>query len=240
MHIAVCIDNTANRKQMERLLHRASDKQPPEKVYYIDSFGSMSAVMCTPKLYDLFLLDIVEAEADGLTLAFMLRSAGVTCPIVLCPYKVDYRSQLEDLNEEDAEIASSFLFLDQPVKTSELEEILAHAQTCLENVVPTMELRGDKYTIYAQEEEFQYALQEKERIHVYLTKERQILVFSSIRNLYDEIRHFEDILYITDSFLVHKDYIASLGFASITLKNGVRVRTPHRVIKILNKMGLTK
>lgn len=235
MHIAICIDNTANRKQMERLLHRASDKQPPEKVYYIDSFGSMSAVMCTPKLYDLFLLDIADAEADGLTLAFMLRSAGVTCPIVLCPYKIDYRSQLKDLNEEDTEIASSFLFLDQPVKVSELEEILAHAQTCFENAIPRMELRGDKYTIYAEEHEFLYSMQEKERIRVYLTKERQISVFSSTRNLYEEIRNFENILYITDSFLVHKNYIASLGFASITLKNGVRIRTPHRVINILKK-----
>lgn len=236
MHIAVCIDNTANRKQMERLLHRASDKQPPEKVYYIDSFGSMSAVMCKPKLYDLFLLDIVEAEADGLTLAFMLRSAGVTCPIVLCPYAVDYRSRLNDLNEEDAKIASSFLFLDQPVKVDELEALLEHAQTCFENAIPTMELRGDKYTIYALEEEFQYAVQEKERVRVYLTKDRQISVFASVRNLYDEIKNFQSILYITDSFLVHKDFIASLGFASVTLKNGVRVRTPHRVIQILKDM----
>lgn len=233
MHIAVCIDNTANRKQMERLLHRASDKQPADKVYYIDSFGSVSAVMCKPKLYDLFLLDIVEADTNGLTLAFMLRSAGVTCPIVLCPDKVDYRSQIEELNKEDAEIASSFLFLDQPVKVAELDKILEHAQVCFENSIPTMELRSDNYTIYAREEEFLYATQEKERILVRLTKDRQIAVFGQLYNLYEETMNFSNLLLLTDSCMVHRDYIDSIGFMSVKLKNGATVHTGRRVIKLL-------
>lgn len=49
MHIAICDDNVADRKQLERLLKRESDKQYGiREPFYIDSYGNAEALMRSP------------------------------------------------------------------------------------------------------------------------------------------------------------------------------------------------
>ena len=61
MHLAVCDDNIADRKQMERLLGRESDRRlNTTGVLYVDSFGNRSAILSTPMIYDGLFMDMVE------------------------------------------------------------------------------------------------------------------------------------------------------------------------------------
>ena len=49
MHIAICDDNVADRKQLERLLKRESDKRASSTgIIYADSFGNASALLANP------------------------------------------------------------------------------------------------------------------------------------------------------------------------------------------------
>ena len=67
MHIAVCDDNIADRKQMERLLGRASDRRlHTTGVLYIDSYGNVEAALRPPMLYDAFFLAIANSPGKGL------------------------------------------------------------------------------------------------------------------------------------------------------------------------------
>ena len=53
MHLAVCDDNIADRKQMERLLGRESDRRlNTTGILYMDSFGNKEAILTTPMIYD--------------------------------------------------------------------------------------------------------------------------------------------------------------------------------------------
>ena len=46
MHIAVCDDNVADRKQLERLLKRESDKRAASTgIIYTDSFGNSTSLL---------------------------------------------------------------------------------------------------------------------------------------------------------------------------------------------------
>lgn len=233
MHIAVCIDHAANRKQMERLLNRIGGKMPAEKVLYIDSYGSVSAVMGKHKLYDLFLVDMTEGEEDGLSLALRLKDAGVTAPIVLCPSSIDYKSQIDKSEDASAPKTASFLFLQQPVKTDELEEIIHYAFECLTHVVQTIELRSEQNTVYATEDEILYALQKADKVQVFLTDDRCVTLISNIRKVYNDMSIFSHIHFLSDQGLTNELYIRSFGFSSVTLKNGVQIRTPHHIVKTL-------
>lgn len=85
----------ADRKQLERLLCRESDKRKADTgVFYTDSFGDSDALGKNPMPYDLFFLDITSGSEDGFTFAVKLRSIGVTAPIVLCSSKINYLSKI--------------------------------------------------------------------------------------------------------------------------------------------------
>ncbi len=57
IYLAICDNNIADRKQLERLLEREKDRRLRENndVLYIDSFGSEEALLATPVKYDIFL-----------------------------------------------------------------------------------------------------------------------------------------------------------------------------------------
>ena len=66
MHIAVCDDNIADRKQLERLLKRESDKRKNDSgLIYTDSFGDSEVLSRTPMQYDLFFVDLTEDNSDA-------------------------------------------------------------------------------------------------------------------------------------------------------------------------------
>ena len=96
MHIAVCDDNIADRKQTERLLGRASDRRlHTTGVLYIDSYGNVEAVLRSPMLYDAFFIDMTSGPVNGFQLARKLIDAGVVAPIILCISTIDYPAVIE-------------------------------------------------------------------------------------------------------------------------------------------------
>ena len=66
MHVAICDDNIAERKQMERLLGRLSDKIAAQsEPLYIDSFGNPEALLEAQLHYSVYFIDLVNSQLDG-------------------------------------------------------------------------------------------------------------------------------------------------------------------------------
>ena len=92
MHLAVCDDNIADRKQTERLLGRESDRRiNTTGVLYVDSFGNRNAILSTPMIYDGLFMDMVEDGCNAAEIARELRKAGSRLPIIFCCSKINYR-----------------------------------------------------------------------------------------------------------------------------------------------------
>ena len=101
MHIAVCMDVAADRKQLERLLGRSADRRLalcPDVPYYVQSYGNKDALLARPFMYDLFFIDLHYADINSVELIRELRAQGVIATIVLCPGSVDLSGEL---TEED-------------------------------------------------------------------------------------------------------------------------------------------
>ena len=81
MHIAVCDDNVADRKQLERLLKRESDKRAASTgIIYTDSFGNSTSLLSNPMQYDAFYIDMCLTEGiTGTEVANALIAQGVNC-----------------------------------------------------------------------------------------------------------------------------------------------------------------
>lgn len=220
MHIAVCDDNVAERKQLERLLGRESDRRKADTgVFYTDSYGDSKALMRNPMSYDLFFLDTAADETDVLAIARKLREAGVTAPIVLCS------SETDCLSKTEPEKSAGFMYLTKPVATAELTALLDHAVSMQQNRVPTIELRSGKDTFYVREDDIVYALSEGVHVNVFLKNGNMLPISTTMDNFYNGISMYTHMLLLTEKSMINIVYLEKYSPFKVTLKDGTTVKS---------------
>ena len=221
MHIAICDDNVADRKQLERLLCRESDKRKADTgVFYTDSFGDADALGKNPMPYDLFFLDFISDSEDGFTFALKLRSIGVTAPIVLCSSKINYLSRMTS-----AENPSVFIDSKNPIIVSELCQVLDKAIQMQQSRVPTIELRSEKDTLYVKEDDIVYAVSEGLFVHVFLNNGTKVSLITSMENFYHSVSMYSHMLMLTNKSLINIAYLDKVLPAKVILKDGTVVKS---------------
>lgn len=234
MHIAVCDDNVADRKQMERLLQRASDRRiHTTGVFYIDSYGNVEAVMRSPMLYDAFFIDMTAGPVNGFQLARKLIDTGVTAPIILCISTIDYPTiieaaiaevpddGIENSNHEilRRQLKTQIRFLHKAIRVADLEEILDYAIDIKSKTIPTIELRGEKDTLYVYEDEILYAVKEGNYARVILTESRSIDILGTIPNLYSQMKNFEHFFLLSEQTFINITYVTKLSLLKLMMKD---------------------
>ena len=218
MHIAICDDNVADRKQLERLLGRESDARKSETgVFYTDSFGVGSQLFPKRKSYDLFFIDIVEDTENGLEFALNLCADGVTAPIVLCSSKLDYSSLVKELKA----YPDNILFLNKPIIKKELSELLDKAVVISENQVPTIELRHQNETYYVLEDDIVYAETDKQFVNVYLKDGTCVPILTDIYNFFELICMYTHFALISTKTIVNAVYVEKYSPFKVSLKSGL-------------------
>ena len=228
MHIAICMDDAADRKQLERLLKRSTDKRISEDVdfpFYIQSFGNSEAVLRRPLMYDLFFIDLLGDEKNSIELIRELRSKSVTATIVLCPSKID----LSNLLTKEDEV----LILNQPIKAAELDERIDVAVAEVKSRVPMIEICGREKRIKVLPEEIQYIEKKRDIIEAHLSEGRIVECPESLSNMWDRICSFDKIFNLPDKLIVNSDYVEKIGYASVTLKNGEKYTVNRKWLKYM-------
>lgn len=228
MHIAVCMDDAPDRKQLERLLSRSADRRlerNPDMPYYVQSFGNKEALLRRPHMYDLIFIDLIHDDLDSIGLIRKLRQLEVMSTIVLCPGKVDLSGELTE--DDRAHV------LYQPIKVEELEEMLDIALKDLESREKKIDIRSNGETLHVREEDFLYAEQQKDAIVVHLRDGQEITCQELLSNFRYRVEGFPHIFYLPDSLVAHRQFIESVSFAHVVLKDGRRFKASHRWIKFM-------
>lgn len=128
MHIAVLDENIADRKQLERLLDRESDRRiQTTGNLYIDSFGAVDSMFTALKQYDFFMIKTNGSAEDDLEIVKRLRSSEIMVPVCILRTKDEYDSLPEDV-----------ILLSKPVLVKELTDTI-------DKVYKLYEERGDIY-----------------------------------------------------------------------------------------------
>lgn len=228
MHIAICDENIADRKQLERLLGRESDKRKKDTgVFYTDSFGQPEVLAKNPMPYDLFFVDLVIEDTDGLTFALSLCDFGVSAPIVLCSSEIQYEEEASKLMK----LPSNLLFLNKPIKTAELSAVLDKAVTIQQNRIPTIELRSETGTFYVQEDDIMYAVSHDNCIHVHLANGSVIPIITDIYNFYDETAMYTHIVFLNGNALCNIVYVDKYTPFKVYLKDGTTLKSSPFILK---------
>lgn len=220
MHIAICDDNVADRKQLERLLSRESDKRLATLGnLYIDSYGNAVSLLANPMQYDAFFIDMCKTPSTtGIDVATSLIEAGVQTPIIMC---------CSDINYRDHNFPFNVIFLNKPIKATELHEAIEYAQTIKDQSIPMIELREDKETIYVTEEMIMYATEDGRNVDVTLTNGRTVHVSTTVLNLLSQVEKHPSFFAPTNKVLINGRYIAKIGFRKVIMNDGTSFKV-HR------------
>lgn len=233
MHIAICDDNIADRKQMERLLARESDRRKTDSGgFYVNSFGNSEVLGRSPMQYDLFFIDMVNEDPDGYDFAMELIRTGVTAPIVLCISSVDYRALYRQTKNAPVNIS----FLEKPVKTDALRSLLNHAIALRSEKSPTIELRTEKETFYLQEQDIICARTESHYVNVSLADGRVIPITGELRNLYDQMAFFPSFFLLSQKAFININHIDKCSFFKVTMQNGISLSISPEFSFALHKL----
>ncbi len=222
MHIAICDDNVADRKQLERLLKRESDKRKNTTgLFYADSFGNSELLSKKHMQYDLFFIDMVTEEPDGLTFALELVRSGVHAPIVLCSSRINYPDEAAKLSS----CPDNLIYLEKPFKTAELSALLDRAVALQSEKIPTIELRSETDTYYVTEDDIVYAVSAGRYVHVFLKDDTKIPILTDMYNFYDGISMFDHMVLINEHSMFNITYMDKFSPFKVTLKNGVELKS---------------
>lgn len=225
MHVAICDDNGADRKQMERLLKRESDKRAQTTgVLYVDSFGNVDSLLANALTYDVFYADLCMTPGVSVNdLIEGLAKKGSTAPVVLCCSKINYREQ---------SFPENVFFLDKAIKAAELSESIDRALEIRDESPSLIELRDETETIYVTEDEILYAVSARgNAVLVTLTGGRTKLIRTDLYNLYSQWAATHDaFLPPAGHFILNCRHVTKLGPLRATMSDGkafLLSRTAH-------------
>ncbi len=216
MHIAICDDNIADRKHLERLLQRESDRRKDTAgILYIDSYGNVDALTKSPMIYDLFFIDMTQLPPHGMETAILLRDMGVVAPIVLCTSSIRY----EDYAKPPVEL----LYIDKPFKPEELTNIVNKVDAMKKKAAPTIEVRDDLNTYYIYEDDFIYAYPDGYRTKIVLKNGRVIMQLGTLQELIPVLQPFDCFLLLGKKYVVNYNHIEKIERTYVLLSDHSKV-----------------
>ncbi|MBQ7839820.1 MAG: hypothetical protein IJ390_04955 [Lachnospiraceae bacterium] len=214
MHLAVCDDHIADRKQMERLLGRESDRRiPTTGVLYVDSYGSKNSVLLAPMIYDAMFLDMNEDDCDAVEIANMLRADGARIPIVFCCGKIDYR--------KSPDLPNNVFFLDKPIQVAELSQMIDILLEKKNEQVDKLEFRNRTETFYVTEQELVYAVPEglrETKIHLLDGSDR--ITDMTFENFCGNLGAYDSYILLANRTVINMSYVKEISLFKVTLTNG--------------------
>lgn len=216
MHIALADSNPGDRKQMERLLSRESDKRVNTTgVFYIETFGSSGALLSTPIMYNVYFLDVTDEGNNAYDIALRLREKGVKAPIVFCVSSLDYR---------EFEKIENTLFIDKPIRADELTKLMDDLiEDRKRKLIPTVEFRDNYESFYLEEDKIAYIEGIKYNVRVFLADGTQREANGFIDNIWKNIKTIGCFVPINNKTIVNSHYIARVSGLVCQMKDGTKL-----------------
>lgn len=229
MHIALCDDNVADRKQFERLIKKENARRNDDRDgLFLDVFGSAASLLTNPMQYDVFFLDLCQvSDVTGTDIANTLLSKGITVPIVLCCSRINYR---------ESSFPENVMFMDKPIKAGELSEVLDHALEVLQQAVPLIELRPEGNTCYVSEPDILYAEEKSGRMEIHMKNGEVLHIRDNTANLFSQLNAFPVFFCPTRKVILNGRYLTRIGRFHVETEGAGTFRITRDILPYAQKL----
>lgn len=206
----------ANRRQFERMLKREADKRKNEiPAVYIDSYGSCTALMVAPMLYNIFFLDYESEGTNSYEIAMALRETGCTAPIYICI------SEADTIEPYDSDNLSNMIFrIHKPLLVDQVSCCITNVLEIMHQKQPLLEFRGIKSTIYLKEEELSYVKRTSHELELHRANGDIDYITSNHREAFHSLENHDSFIPAGKDYLLNMHSIETVTAFSVIMKNG--------------------
>lgn len=218
MHIAICDDNVADRKHLERLLSRESDKRMgTPNLLYVDSYGDKEHFLFRPLMYDLVFMDMSETPTLTAEIIDAITEMGFTAPIILYSSKVDYTA-LPNLPQ-------NVVHQKKPYLPDPLPAFLALGDTHVHGHIETLPLHcADGTKHYAPVHDILYYLSDASSRTIYLKDGTNMAVTDEAWDFQHMAEPFREFYRINNDTVINIRFVTKLTPFTVTMRDGRKFR----------------
>ena len=214
MHIAICDDNVAERKHLERLLSRESDKRAgTPNILYVDSYGDKDHFLRNPLMYDMIFLDMTATPTVAEEIIEKLVQMGFNAPLILYSSKIDYTTFTN--------LPETVVHMQKPYVHNPLPELLklgdAHAQKSenAENIA----IPCEDGIQYIPKDNICYCIPATSGYLLGLTDGTQKNINIDISEFQILILPYREFCRITKKHIINMQYVAKMNPFCISMQN---------------------
>lgn len=212
MHIAICDDNVADRKHLERLLSRESDKRAgTPNILYVDSFGDKEKFLYNPLKYDLIFMDMVKTPTIAEEIVKELTAMDFTAPLVMYSSIYDYAA--------NPNLPDYIIHMKKPYLPEPLEELLKLGDKHVLGHVETVELHCPNILHEVAITDIFYCLISDAHTLLYLKNGDFIEIGESISDLSTLLSPYHEFYRIQKNVIVNMKYVTLLTPFSVMMQD---------------------
>ena len=216
MHVAICDDNVADRKHMERLLSRESDKRSgTTNILYIDSYGNKDHFLSdNPLKYNIIFMDMCSEPGIVEEILEYLEKASYNAPIVLYSSKIDYTA-IPNLPE-------FVVHAKKPYIADPLPEYLKLGDEHVTKIIATVSVHQDSVISKIPKDSIMYALPGGTGSILYLADGEPVTIDESISELHQVFEPYEEFERVNKQSIANFKYVANVALCAVTMKDATR------------------
>ncbi len=218
MHVAICDDNVADRKHLERLLSRESDKRAgTPNILYVDSYGEKMHFLANPLKYNLIFMDMSSEPGIVEFILEHLDEMGYHAPLILYSDKIDYTAIP---NLPDYVIHAKKPYIPDP-----LPDFLALGDANVIGHVVSINVHTNSVISSIPKYMIMYALMENNTCKLYLTDGTSIEVDEKIEELRQIFEPFEEFERVNTKSIVNFKYVTAVMPICVMMQDSREFKT---------------
>jgi len=212
MHVAICDDNVADRKHLERLLSRESDKRRgTPNILYVDSYGDTEHFLINPLKYNLIFMDMCLERGTVEYLIGELTAMGYHAPLVLYSSRIDYTAIP---NLPDFVIHAKKPYIPEP-----LPGFLKLGDENVRGYIITLPVHQNGALIDVEKDEIEYILAAKKGTVLHLSDDTRIDVDEQISDLMALLAPYEEFERVNKNGIANFKFVSAVTLLHLIMQN---------------------
>lgn len=218
MKIAICDDDVLALRITSQIIEDYIVKNKPKLISFIkyNSPGDLIKAINQGETYDVFLLDILMPEYNGIELAKIIQTKKNVSRIIFLTVTPEFAVKSYEV--------FAFYYLMKPINTKQLYSLLDDIYSKISSESNnSLVITSFGNIINLNVKSIQYVEVMQHKIHVHMNDHNVYSTYGSLKDILSKLEEFNGFTQCHKSYIVNLDYVAMLYEHNFKMKNNILI-----------------